>query len=260
MVTTKKTKFINPFDPMKVHGELTAFHRRWVHTFPQDKTGLAFQTHHSVLREEEEGEEGGEGLESLSITPRNTSGAKSSWSDARDGPEFRSLRQYGRRRSRGASYSSSFGDQQAQGSFESGETVKVGDGSTGNCSRSSQSSRTEPKGSGSSGTERKSVRLRDTPSPRSRVTPPREVSVWRKRGWSHLLDRRGSDASTKNVEDFTSIRRTGVDWSSLTEPACLPITVDYFPSKNKLEQDYYESPSKLVVSSYGSENTPTLSR
>lgn len=76
----------------------------------------------------------------------------------------------------------------------------------------------------------------------------------------HLQDRRVSDSSTKAVEDFTSIRRTGVDWSSLTEPACLPVTVDYFPTKSKLEQEYYESPSKLIVSSYGSDSTPPPSR
>ena len=62
----------------------------------------------------------------------------------------------------------------------------------------------------------------------------------------------------KLAEDFASIRRTGVDWKSLTEPACLPITTDYFPTKQKLLNDYYEHPSKLVVSSYnyGEEEFP----
>ena len=62
----------------------------------------------------------------------------------------------------------------------------------------------------------------------------------------------------KLAEDFASVRRTGVDWKSLTEPACLPITTDYFPTKQKLLNDYYEHPSKLVVSSYnyGEEEFP----
>lgn len=68
-----------------------------------------------------------------------------------------------------------------------------------------------------------------------------------------MLHHHASDSSTKAVEDFTSIRRTGVDWKSLTEPACLPVTVDFFPTKSKLEMDYYESPSKLVVNSFDSE-------
>lgn len=62
----------------------------------------------------------------------------------------------------------------------------------------------------------------------------------------------------KLAEDFASVRRTGVDWKSLSEPACLPITTDYFPTKQKLLNDYYEHPSKLVVSSYnyGEEEFP----
>ena len=62
----------------------------------------------------------------------------------------------------------------------------------------------------------------------------------------------------KLAEDFASVRRTGVDWKSLTEPACLPITTDYFPAKSKLVNDYYEHPSKLLVSSYnyGEEEFP----
>ena len=63
---------------------------------------------------------------------------------------------------------------------------------------------------------------------------------------------------TELAEDFASVRRTGVDWKSLTEPACLSITTDYFPPKPKLVNDYYEHPSKLLVSSYnyGEEEFP----
>ena len=31
---------------------------------------------------------------------------------------------------------------------------------------------------------------------------------------------------------------TGVDWRSITWPACLPITTDYFPDKRAFENDY----------------------
>lgn len=33
----------------------------------------------------------------------------------------------------------------------------------------------------------------------------------------------------------------GVDWKSLTIPACLPITTDYFPDKRSLNMDYVVS-------------------
>ena len=32
----------------------------------------------------------------------------------------------------------------------------------------------------------------------------------------------------------------GVDWKSLTTPACLPLTTDYFPDKQSLQNDYTE--------------------
>lgn len=32
----------------------------------------------------------------------------------------------------------------------------------------------------------------------------------------------------------------GVDWKSLTTPACLPLTTDYFPDRQTLQNDYTE--------------------
>ena len=57
--------------------------------------------------------------------------------------------------------------------------------------------------------------------------------------------------STKN---FALVRRTGLDWHSLLDPACLPLTTDYFPSETVLSADYFEYPTKLVVNSYGNEH------
>lgn len=39
---------------------------------------------------------------------------------------------------------------------------------------------------------------------------------------------------------------TGVDWKSLTIPACLPITTDYFPDKRSLQNDYLVSDYNLL--------------
>ena len=296
-VTTKRTKFINPFDPSKVHGELTAYYRRWVHTFPRDKSGLAFQAHHAILREEEELGEGldeedeGEGEESLdtlsthTLSPPKGGGELGgrSWSNSRE--EFRSLRQSGRsyKNSMSSSYAdtvvqSSMGSEMSTPKLESAKDVKDD-----SCSQSqhvveqrakssqdqemshsqnqshSQSSQNQtgrtvshPQNlelkSGSATHHRRPKWTKSTPPS---ATPPHRA-LWRKSGRRHSIS---LETVKKSVEDFTSIRRTGVDWKSLTEPACLPITVDFFPSKTKLEQDYYESPSKLVVSSYGSDTS-----
>lgn len=39
---------------------------------------------------------------------------------------------------------------------------------------------------------------------------------------------------------------SGVDWKSLTIPACLPITTDYFPDKRSLNNDYVVSDYTLL--------------
>lgn len=39
---------------------------------------------------------------------------------------------------------------------------------------------------------------------------------------------------------------SGVDWKSLTIPACLPITTDYFPDKRSLHNDYVVSDYTLL--------------
>lgn len=38
----------------------------------------------------------------------------------------------------------------------------------------------------------------------------------------------------------------GVDWKSLTIPACLPITTDYFPDERSLQNDYVLSDYDLL--------------
>ena len=52
-------------------------------------------------------------------------------------------------------------------------------------------------------------------------------------------------------EDFASARRTGIDWTSLMEPAFLPITTDYYPPKAILDRDYFEYNTNLVVYKWG---------
>lgn len=38
----------------------------------------------------------------------------------------------------------------------------------------------------------------------------------------------------------------GVDWKSLTIPACLPITTDYFPDERALQNDYVQNDYNLL--------------
>ncbi|CAH0554753.1 unnamed protein product [Brassicogethes aeneus] len=50
-------------------------------------------------------------------------------------------------------------------------------------------------------------------------------------------------------QEWTPALTTGVDWKSLTIPACLPITTDYFPDKRALHLDYVVSLYSLLPDS-----------
>ncbi|XP_045474095.1 GATOR complex protein Iml1 isoform X2 [Harmonia axyridis] len=50
-------------------------------------------------------------------------------------------------------------------------------------------------------------------------------------------------------QEWTPALTTGVDWKSLTIPACLPITTDYFPDERALNIDYVVSLYSLVPDS-----------
>ncbi|VEN48684.1 unnamed protein product, partial [Callosobruchus maculatus] len=52
----------------------------------------------------------------------------------------------------------------------------------------------------------------------------------------------GHPSTTPAVNDVL----IGVDWKSLTIPACLPITTDYFPDKRALNIDYVVSLYSLL--------------
>lgn len=175
LVTTKRTKFINPFDPTKVHGELTAFHRRWIHTFPRDRSGLAFQTHHSILCDDT-GEGELDSLSTLSPSGANLSlrsfnvgsfGGRS-WSD--HGQEFRSLRQVGRRNT-GASMSSSFGETLVSGSGGRGSAESKGESASVEASKSGRlHSDSDPKSE-----DVESKQFHSHKSTRAKATPPRGI-------------------------------------------------------------------------------------
>jgi hypothetical protein len=63
----------------------------------------------------------------------------------------------------------------------------------------------------------------------------------------------GTQASGKLVGNFASVRRLGMDWTSLTEPACLPLTTDYYPGDSSIVTNYLDYPSSLVANNYNGE-------
>ena len=238
----KKPFFINPFDPKKMHAEITAYHRRWMHTFPRNKVGLAFQIHHAIIHESfEESDSFEHSLRSLAALGDsvNLSGSYERQGGHSKGQEIASS-------SGGKSFSN------AQGS-STPLSIKSGKESSG--SASPRNSLTKTGSSGSPGLSRKGkggTRGGTKPSDSIKLSRKNQTEESEKSLFS--LEKQTFQAQPKVAEDFASIRRSGTDWQSLVEPACLPITSDYFPSDSTLHRDYFLYPTKLVVSSYGTAN------
>ena len=61
------------------------------------------------------------------------------------------------------------------------------------------------------------------------------------------MDKRG--VKPEILDNFAPIRRTGIDWKGLTDPACLPITTDYLPSEKMLADDFTTNLYSLLTTS-----------
>lgn len=277
--------FINPFDPSKMHTEITAYHRRWMHTFPRNRDGFLFQIHHEVL--DELAELSSPGSQTPSSVSRHSSISSIHMTvGGEDGAVSR------RRRLGSSSFEERDASRGGETALGSGQTetgnmnsLRQGDGS-GKSLSVPQGSRPQSgekflgldlnttKSDGSPKIQLSQLADHGVFKPSPSPTNVREVTKTHHIKPHHTQVDEGIDSAIKSrqqvafakktldtgkpAEDFASVRRTGVDWKSLTEPACLPITTDYFPPKSKLVNDYYEHPSKLLVSSYnyGEEEFP----
>ena len=63
----------------------------------------------------------------------------------------------------------------------------------------------------------------------------------------------------KIVQNFSTVKREGMDWTSFVEPACLPLTTDYYPDDSTLQRDYTDYPTNLTVNAYGDPNESKVS-
>ncbi|KAG2470314.1 DEPD5 protein, partial [Polypterus senegalus] len=67
---------------------------------------------------------------------------------------------------------------------------------------------------------------------------------------AHLACNGTDDFATSPASSISTVPSfcctVGVDWKSLTTPACLPLTTDYFPDKQSLQNDYTEGNYNLL--------------
>lgn len=144
----RRRPIVNPFVPQKVHQNVTANKRKWMHVFPRNREGHAFQPHHDTS------------TTNLSISLQNLSASTGSDSWNRNSDD---------------SPSSLLENKKSEGSRLFGKVRS----SEGGC----------------------------------------QPTI---------------------AENFAMTRRMGTDWESVVKPACLPVTTDYFPPQQELEQKFSE--------------------
>ncbi|XP_063239930.1 GATOR complex protein Iml1 isoform X2 [Bacillus rossius redtenbacheri] len=81
--------------------------------------------------------------------------------------------------------------------------------------------------------------LKARPGPRPAAPSPADKQLHSNKSLTLLWGATGE-------QEWTPALTTGVDWKSLTIPACLPITTDYFPDKRSLQNDYVVSDYNLL--------------
>lgn len=230
----KRLSFCNPFDPNKMYSEAPAFQHRWVHVFPINKKGVAFQTHHVTIQETKQDDSTHKSIENLSNTPQT--------SIKRKGILKRSPESIGPNMDNVASESASFKSESFGSSLKKSVMQSPGDPTPREENQVLLKRTWNQKDSPS--LKRSPLLRRDktTSEHNSSVsisfTSPE--SLRQRRKWNDSL-------LSGNTESFASVRRTGVDWTSLVEPAHLPITTDFYPAKETLNRDYVEYNTNLVV-------------
>ena len=63
---------------------------------------------------------------------------------------------------------------------------------------------------------------------------------------AHINQYRGVEKAPAE-DDWTALVKTGVDWKSLSCPALLPLTSDFYPNRRTLDSDYVEYNYKLYI-------------
>ncbi|XP_041349030.1 GATOR complex protein Iml1-like isoform X2 [Gigantopelta aegis] len=257
---------INPFAPSRMRFKMTSNRRRWVHAFPTDPQGAAVQPHHvhiqsSSYHSDEEHDYGLQTLTpevvqaaQLAVQARKRVSVSRQESQETETPDFagqdsaidifsRSPTQNESRAMMNNMY------QQLSSSSASSETVKptLGSHSLGHSNHRGRRDRFWMWGTG------------------EQEWSPDMTTGW---DWRPLSQNETNNTGSQLIKTIISADMNSqnfcagisVDWKSLTIPATLPITTDFFPDKRSLHYDYVVSDYSLLPddnSDYGSKTSHT---
>ncbi|XP_052074227.1 GATOR complex protein Iml1-like isoform X2 [Mytilus californianus] len=233
---------INPFAPSRMQFKMTSYRRRWVHAFPRDLRGAAVQTHHihtstTDAIEEEHCLPTPEVLQGahLALEARKTKlFSRQSSNDFVDGPGNEGRDSGGSSLGLSPLHSSYQGNNDPHWPSSTGSSVFMQD--LGLVSGRSKSAKDKSYLWGPTGEQEWSPEMTTgtdwRPAESHRNIQSESCLI------KPLL---GTDFQSKNFCAGIS-----VDWKSLTMPASLPITTDYFPGKQSLTNDYVVSDYNLL--------------
>ncbi|XP_076106602.1 GATOR complex protein Iml1-like isoform X2 [Mytilus galloprovincialis] len=233
---------INPFAPSRMQFKMTSYRRRWVHAFPRDLRGAAVQTHHihtstTDAIEEEHSLPTREVLQGahLALEARKTKlFSRQSSNDFVDVPGNEGRDSGGSSLGLSPLHSSYQGNTDPHWPSSTGSSVFMND--LGSVSGRSKSAKDKSYLWGPTGEQEWSPEMTTgtdwRPAESHRNIQSESCLI------KPLL---GTDFQSKNFCAGIS-----VDWKSLTMPASLPITTDYFPEKQSLTNDYVVSDYNLL--------------
>ena len=194
--------------------------------FPTNKRGVAFQIHHATAQESQLENSSLQSLEDVVSTPQSSLKRKGILKHS-----FNALTTTLDSSVTGTSQNGSFNNENLGGSLK--KTAIVG-------------AKQSPSNSSLREEDHLSLRgikkQKGSPSLNSsyQVTATPEAMRRQRERWNDQF-------VSSNTLNFPSVRRTGVDWVSLVEPAHLPVTTDFYPAKEILDRDYAQYNTNLVV-------------
>ncbi|XP_070501407.1 GATOR complex protein Iml1 isoform X4 [Chironomus tepperi] len=199
---------INPFDPSHVTIKLTSNRRRWSHIFPKGPTGVLIQQHHY------------QAVPSKQIQEPTL--------EREDSFSFLNVDDYVHNVLCAHYTSTNSNGVRKQHSSLSGRSMDKYDDDFRNSNNNTPVDKGNYLNDSLMLKNRKVSLLNSSFSTITSTSTPSKTLLW------------GATGEQDWTPQLTTAGRIiiGVDWKSLTIPACLPITTDYFPDKRALNNDY----------------------
>ncbi|SPP84863.1 GATOR complex protein Iml1 isoform X1 [Drosophila guanche] len=239
---------INPFDPSQVTIKLTSNRRRWTHIFPKGPTGVLIQQHHYQAVPAKIAPAGQRPLQQLHNNSQNstTNNNETEESACDAGEQYDRLSTHSMLSKSVSSHSFVMGDEKMdffkrrQNSLLNALPANVPNLTATQAKSYVWGATGEQEWTPAITTVLASVAAAAATGKHLRPIVESEHPF----GGDSALEPMALATESEMVGKGKII--IGVDWKSLTIPACLPITTDYFPDKRSLHNDYVISDYTLL--------------